>query len=80
MQVKIIYNIILFFEILQMTLDTIPSTATSGVGLPEILRPLASYIHFLKENECMRQKKDELKSPLPIGSPGEPLFLRCNIS
>lgn len=40
-----------------MTLDTIPSIATSGVGLPEILRPLASYIHFLKENECMRQKR-----------------------
>ena len=57
-----------------MTLDTIPSIATSGVGLPEILRPLASYIHFLKENECMRQKKDEL-NPLCQSVPrGNPFF------
>ena len=52
--------------------DTIPSTATSGVGLPELLRPLVPAA--LDELLNTAQKAEESKSPLPIGSPREPLF------
>lgn len=57
-------------------LDTIPSAATSGVGLPEILRPLAPDIHFLwKMNVLIRDRKRIYYNPLCQSVPqGTPFF------